>query len=319
MTYTKTADLPVGLDDAFALITQPERLRRWQAVTAYVDLRVGGEYRFTITPGHRAAGTFKEIEPGKRIVFGWGWEGGDLPPDASTVTITLEPIEQGTRVILTHEGLTPEQAASHAEGWNHYLERLEKYAATGEAGADEWAWAPDPIDPLTAGEAALAVLQPILRALTLEDRTKPTPCHDFDCHALAEHLFGSLITLGGFTGATIAVPASGSLESKVSTMTHQVIASWLAYDGDTILGGDLPAETAQMILPLELLLHGWDFAQATEQAVHVSDEVVAYVDEHARVIIDSNRERGAFGPALTAPAGASPLDRLAAYSGRVLH
>ncbi|MDH4161012.1 MAG: SRPBCC domain-containing protein, partial [Actinomycetota bacterium] len=97
MSFTKTAHLPVSPDEAYALITQPERLRRWQAVSAVVDLRAGGGYRWTITPGHVAAGTFTEVEPGKRIVFGWGWDGDDaLPPDASTVTVTVEPAEGGS-------------------------------------------------------------------------------------------------------------------------------------------------------------------------------------------------------------------------------
>lgn len=72
MTFDKTIHLPVGADEAFALITEPERLRRWQTVAARVDLRIGGEYRWTVTPGHHTAGTFQEIEPGKRIVFTWG-------------------------------------------------------------------------------------------------------------------------------------------------------------------------------------------------------------------------------------------------------
>ena len=92
MSYTKTTVLPVTPDEAFALITEPERLRRWQTVSAVVDLRAGGSYRWTVTPGHVAAGTFREVEPGRRIVFGWGWEGNDdLPCDASTVTVTVEP------------------------------------------------------------------------------------------------------------------------------------------------------------------------------------------------------------------------------------
>ena len=110
-----------------------------------MDLRIGGEYRWTVTPGHHAAGTFQEIEPGKRIVFTWGWESGmDLAPGASTVTITLEPDADGTSLRLVHEGLTAEQAAAHAEGWNHYLDRLlaETSSAAG-AGPDEWSAAPD--------------------------------------------------------------------------------------------------------------------------------------------------------------------------------
>ncbi len=71
MIYDKTVLLPLNVDQAFELITQPARLRRWQTVAARVDLKVGGEYRWTITPGHHAAGTFTEIELGKRVVFTW--------------------------------------------------------------------------------------------------------------------------------------------------------------------------------------------------------------------------------------------------------
>ena len=117
MSYTKTALLPVTPDEAFALITEPERLRRWQTVSAVVDLRAGGSYRWTVTPGHVAAGTFREVEPGRRIVFGWGWDGNpDLPFDASTVTITVEPADGGSLVTLVHEGLNEEQAEAHARG-----------------------------------------------------------------------------------------------------------------------------------------------------------------------------------------------------------
>ena len=42
MSFDKTIHLPVGADEAFALITEPERLRRWQTVAARVDLRIGG-------------------------------------------------------------------------------------------------------------------------------------------------------------------------------------------------------------------------------------------------------------------------------------
>ncbi len=77
VTAEKSVLLPISPDEAFALLTQPERLRRWKAVAARVDLRAGGGYRFTIVPGHVAAGTYREVVPGERIVFGWGWEGSE--------------------------------------------------------------------------------------------------------------------------------------------------------------------------------------------------------------------------------------------------
>ena len=206
MTLDKTIHLPVSADEAFALITEPERLRRWQTVAARVDLRIGGDYRWTVTPGHHAAGTFQEIEPGKRIVFTWGWESGmDLAPGASTVTITLEPDAGGTTLRLVHAGLNAEQAAAHAEGWNHYLGRLIAETSSPDgAGPDAWSAAPDPIDHLSSAEASLAVLLGVLRKLTPEDREKATPCENFTAHELLEHLAGSLKQIGGALGADVS-------------------------------------------------------------------------------------------------------------------
>lgn len=319
MTFTRTASLPVTPDEAFALITEPERLRRWQVVSAYVDLRAGGGYRWTVTPGNVAAGTFKEVVPGERIVFGWGWDGNpELPFDGSTVTITVEPAEGGSLVTLVHEGLTEEQAASHAEGWNHFFDRLERYAVTGDAGADEWAWAPENLTPIVAAEAVLAVVQPVLRGLTSEDREKPTPCSEFTCHELAEHLMTSLEQLGGMAGGTMTNPG-GSLEHQVSTLADQAITAWRAVDLDGTVPGpggrELPAAFAAGILPLELLLHGWDLAQGSGQSLHVSDEVVAYLAELAASIVPGGRGRS-FGDEVVPAADASPVDRLAAFAGR---
>lgn len=321
MSFTKTAHLPVPPDEAFAMITEPERLRRWQTVSAFVDLRAGGAYRWTITPGHVAVGTYREIEPGRRVVFGWGWEGDPgLAPDASTITVTIEPAEGGAFVTLVHDGLTDEQAAEHAKGWNHYFERLEKLATTGTAGQDEWGWAPADLDPVVAAEAVLAVIQPMLRNLTPADQPKPTPCTQFSCHQLAEHLFGSLEALGGMAGATVVNPAQGPLENRISVMAGQAIDGWRARGLEGAVRGpggqEMPASMAAGILPVELLLHGWDLAQGSGQELQVSDEVVAYLRQLAEVLVPGGRQGGSFGPEVEPAPGATALDRLAAYAGR---
>ncbi len=319
MSYTKSVLLPVTPDEAFALITDPERLRRWQTVTAVVDLRAGGGFRWTVTPGHRAGGTFRDVVPGERLVFGWGWDGdADLPYDASTVTITLEPADGGTRVTLVHEGLTAEQAALHEEGWKHFFARLEQLVATGDAGPDEWAWAPADLTPVVATEAVLAVIQPVLRKLTPEDQPRATPCTDFTCHEVATHLMTSLVQLGAMAGGTVTNPESGSLEHRISTMTGQAIDAWRTVDMEGTVpgfGGELPASYAASILPVELLLHGWDLAQGSGQTLCVSDEVVAYVAGLAETVIPGGRGT-AFADELTPAAGADAVDRLAAYAGR---
>jgi uncharacterized protein (TIGR03086 family) len=318
--YTKTAVLPVGIDEAFALITEPERLRRWQAVTARVDLSVGGEYRWTVTPGHIARGTFREVEPGKRVVFGWGWEDSeDLAPDASTVTITFEPVAEGTRVTLTHEGLDEAQERGHAEGWDHFVRRLEKAAAEGDAGPDEWAAAPDHLDELSAAEATLAVLQGVLRQLTAEDRPKQTPCADFTCHDLALHLFGSVAGLGSMAGVEVLKPETGSLEDKVATMAAQVIEGWRERELEGTVPGpggmEMPAAFGASIMTVEFLVHAWDMAQGSGKTLVVSDELVGYVHKLAEQVVPGARGRS-FGDEVAADTDASAVDRLAAFAGR---
>jgi uncharacterized protein (TIGR03086 family) len=319
--YRSSVDLPVSPDEAFALVTEPERLRRWSSVCAAVELVAGGSYHWQVTPSHVAGGTIREVDPGRRVVFGWGWLGDDaLPPDASTVTITVEPTETGTRLTLTHEGLpSQEQVDGHAEGWEHYLERLELLAVKGDAGRDEWAWVPEDLDPVVAGYAALAAIQPMLRRLTPEDQPKPTPCPEMTCHQMAVHLMESLIGLGGMAGASLAVPAEGSLETKVSTLADQALTAWRDRGLDGMVtdpaGTELPASFGPAILDVELLLHGWDLAQGSGQTIEVSDEVVGYVAELAGQVIEGGRG-SAFADELAADDDASSLDRFAAFSGR---
>ncbi len=235
------------------------------------------------------------------------------------MTLTVEPTEGGTRVTLEHADLTAEQAVHHEQGWEHYFERLERLAATGDAGPDDWAWAPETLDPQVAAEAVLAAIQPVLRGLTVEDRTRPTPCTDFTCHDLVEHLAGSMATLGSMAGASIADPG-GAPEPRVSAMAAAAVHAWRGVDVESTVPGpgghELPASYAAAVLPLELLLHGWDLAQAADLELAVSDQVVAYVHELAETVVPSARSRGAFGDEVAAAPEAGPLDRLAAFAGR---
>ena len=321
MPFQKSVLVPLTADDTFALITQPDRLRRWQVITARVDLRAGGDYRWTVIPGNSAAGTFTEVEPGRRVVFTWGWEGSaDVPPGASTVTITLEPAAGGTMVHLVHEGLTGEQEAGHAAGWNHYLGRLVTAATAGDAGADEWAAAPPDLDPVSAAEATLASCQLVLRGVAEADYHHATVCPEFDVTQLAEHLIGSVTFLGAAAGAAPAGPApAGPLEARVAAAAQATLEAWHArgLDGEVKVGPhEMPAGAALGILSIEFLVHAWDFAQASGQQVVVSDEVAQHVLGVARQIISPEvRAGGSFADPAPEP-DTGLLDRLIAFTGR---
>jgi uncharacterized protein (TIGR03086 family) len=321
MLAEKTVLLPVSTDEAFALITEPDRLRRWKTVSARVDLRAGGGYRWTVVPGHVAAGTFIEIDPGRRIVFGWGWEGApDLGPDASTVTITLEPAEGGTLVRLVHDGLTDEQAVSHLEGWNHFFERLQRAASTGDAGPDEWAAVPADLNQLTSADATLAVCQNVLRGIGEGDLGRSTPCSEFTIGQLVDHLIGSLVGLGSMAGAVVKPADTGTVESRVAFAAQQALEAWQqrGLEGTVKRGeGDMPADLAVSILSVEFLIHAWDFAVATGQRVTVSDEVSQYVLGLAQQVISPQvRGSGSFADPVEVGPDVDVLNRLIAFTGR---
>jgi uncharacterized protein (TIGR03086 family) len=128
----------------------------------------------------------------------------------------------------------------------------------------------------------------------------------------------SLVQLGAMAGATVTNPEEGSLENKISVMATQAIDGWRSVDLDGMLpghGSPMPAAFAATILPLELALHGWDLAQTSGQAVHISDELVAYLRTLAEILIPSGRG-SSFGEEVTPADGATEMDKLAAYAGR---
>jgi len=320
----KSVIVPLDPDQTFALLTEPERLRRWHTVTARIDLRAGGDYRWTVVPGHTAAGKVVEVEPGRRLVITWGWEDDDdLPPGASTVTITLEPSGDGTLVRLVHDGLTEQQAVGHLMGWEHYLDRLVVAGESGDAGADTWATAPDPIDRLGAAEASLAACQLVLRGLGESDGSLPSPCAKYTVSEVIDHLLGSLFRLGEMAGGSYATPTAGTPEDRVAIAAQHTLEAWRKRGTEGSVkfgGGEVPASVASGILSLELLVHAWDIAQATSQEVVATDELSDYVLSAAsEVIAPQMRDGDRFGAEVPAPPGCDSLQRLAAFTGRQIN
>jgi uncharacterized protein YndB with AHSA1/START domain len=274
--------LPVSPDDAFALLTEPERLRRWKTVSARVDLRAGGTYRWTIVPGHAVRGTYLEVERGRRLVFGWGWEGNrDLGPDASTVTVTFEPTDGGTLVRLVHTGLSPEQAATHLAGWRHFFDRLSTTATLGEAGPDDWAAVPDPMTDLACAEAAFAVCLRALRAAeggSSADRAAAT--------ATADHLADSLGRLAKAAAAESVDPGAAiGAEPRVAAVGQVALEAWAARDPAEPVGFATGESTGELILAwtaIDLVVHAVETAGPLGEQPTIAPPFAEYLRSRAR-------------------------------------
>ena len=140
-TVTREVRIAASPEAIFPFFTDPEKMTLWKGTQAELDPTVGGSYRVHVNPAALAVGEYVAIDPPRRVVFTWGWEGDpNVPPGSSTVEITLIPDGDGTIVSLTHSGLpNAESGAAHADGWDHFLPRLAIAAAGGDPGPDPMA------------------------------------------------------------------------------------------------------------------------------------------------------------------------------------
>ena len=128
--------LPARVYDAW---TDPARLKQWfgpenvrtRNITA--EVRVGGKYRWDVITQDgedlAAFGEYRELVPGKKIVFTWQWDDDEAWENrTSVVTVELAEHRGGTELRLKHEQLPSEESQNrHNEGWNSLLDRLEHF------------------------------------------------------------------------------------------------------------------------------------------------------------------------------------------------
>jgi uncharacterized protein YndB with AHSA1/START domain len=137
--YERTIAIDASPETVWEFFVDPQKVMRWMGIDAELDPQPGGIYRVNVISGNTARGEFVEVDRPHRLVFTWGWDGNEaLPPGTSTVEAELTPEGNGTSLRFVHRDLSAEQAASHAKGWDHYLERLEIAAAGGDPGEDSW-------------------------------------------------------------------------------------------------------------------------------------------------------------------------------------
>jgi uncharacterized protein YndB with AHSA1/START domain len=137
--YERTISIDASPETVWEFFVDPGKVMRWMGIDAELDPQPGGIYRLDVISGNTALGEFVEVDKPHRLVFTWGWDGNEaVPPGSSTVEAELTPEGNGTSLRFVHRDLSPEQAHSHAQGWDHYLARLEIAAAGGDPGEDPW-------------------------------------------------------------------------------------------------------------------------------------------------------------------------------------
>jgi uncharacterized protein YndB with AHSA1/START domain len=84
-------------------------------------------------------GHFVRVDRPRFIEIAWGEAGNEvMPPGSTRLSVTFESRGAMTHVELEHSGLVPTEAAKHAIGWPHFIERLGIAAGGGDPGPDPW-------------------------------------------------------------------------------------------------------------------------------------------------------------------------------------
>ncbi len=155
----------------------------------------------------------------------------------------------------------------------------------------------------------------------------PTPCAKFSVHDVIDHMIvvgGSFAPLfRGETPPTVAAPAVYGWvpAAEFSTAMNDLLNAAQSPGAlDRVIPspfGEVSGDTFARFVAFDGLIHGWDLAQATGQEWTPPAELVEAVDAFARVAIAPEMRDGeTFKEAATAPAEATLLERLVAFSGR---
>jgi uncharacterized protein (TIGR03086 family) len=168
------------------------------------------------------------------------------------------------------------------------------------------------VGPLLAG---------VVSGITPDQLDASTPCAAFTVRGILEHMIG---------GATLFAAAYNGEQANEPDTTDPLASFLPALGGlaesinrpgalDQTLDtpfGPTPGDAFARYVALDGIVHGWDLATATGQAYEPDAQLVAEIESHARQILDPLRDGDTFKTAVEPPADATPIERLAAYTGR---
>ena len=181
----------------------------------------------------------------------------------------------------------------------------------------------EPMEVLDQLDQLGPLLVAIVSGIQADQLDDPTPCAKFTVGGVLEHMIG---------GATMFAAAFRGVEPRQPDTTD-VLAGF----GPTLAGladamhsagaldrtipapfGEVPGATFARFVVLDGLVHGWDLATATGQPYEPPGALVAEVEAFARQAVEPLRDGDTFAAAAEPPPSATPIQRLAAFTGRRL-
>lgn len=179
------------------------------------------------------------------------------------------------------------------------------------------------MDPLTQFGQLGPVLGGVIAGLRPDQLDEPTPCAEFTVRGVLEHMIGgATIFAAAYRGEAAPEPDFGDPIAGVQSALGDLAASITAPGAldRTIQApfGDVDGESFARFVVLDGLVHGWDLATATSQSYEPPADLVAASTAFAQQALDRLRDGQTFKAAVAAGADATPIEQLAAYTGRTV-
>ena len=179
---------------------------------------------------------------------------------------------------------------------------------------------------------ACASTEKIVGGVSPDQYDLPTPCTDWTVHDLLNHVIGTLILgealLGDAQPGAGASPPGGLPAIDVAGVDpldafRTGVTGLLAAAGGDAFDrphqtplGEMPGAVLGGFTTLDILVHGWDLAQATGQDTSLDEGAAAAMLAFAHQAITEDRRAPLIGPEVPVRDDASVTDRLVAFVGR---
>ncbi|MDX2381361.1 MAG: TIGR03086 family metal-binding protein [Acidimicrobiia bacterium] len=181
------------------------------------------------------------------------------------------------------------------------------------------------MDPINAMNQSDAITTGLIAGLTPENREMSTPCDQWTVHDLLGHVCGGAFMIAG------GLQDQSPPEEAPDFLADGPAAGWAAASAalaaaatpealeatHTMPFGEVPGAMALSVIVADQIVHAWDLAQATGQDLDVDDELAEWaLATWQQVVPAEGRTGDGFRAVVEVSDGASPIDRLAAYTGR---
>src|SRR6266542_3433480 len=188
------------------------------------------------------------------------------------------------------------------------------------------------MDPVELFERCCGETERVVAGVRPNALAQPTPCAQWDVRALLNHVVGTLVVFAdALENRTPAAPPDPLAHGAPDLVGRRPLAAYQEAAERALKAsrregaldttypsafGDMPGGALFGFTTMDVLVHGWDIARATDQQVALDPELAEAVLGFARQAIMPAMRGTSIGPEIDVAADAPVGDRLLAFVGR---